>query len=68
VNTARTDRNDHIAKRETARGRRLPAILYAANIAGWVATAISIGVLQLLLLSLLTLPALALYVWRTRRL
>jgi hypothetical protein len=60
-----TDRNDHIARRETALGRRLPAILYAANIAGWVAT---IGVSQLLLLSLLTLPALALYLWRTRRL
>jgi hypothetical protein len=29
-----TDRNDHIARRETALGRRLPAILYAANIAG----------------------------------
>jgi hypothetical protein len=63
-----TDRNDHIARRETALGRRLPAILYAANIAGWVATSVAIGVSQLLLLSLLTLPALALYLWRTRRL
>lgn len=62
------DCNDHVAKRQTALGRRLPAILYAVNIAGWVTTAISIGVSQFLLLSLLTLPALALYVWRIRRL
>lgn len=63
----RRDRNDHIAKRNTALGRGLPAIFYAANIAGWVATAVANSVPQYLLLSLLTLPALALYLWRTRR-
>jgi hypothetical protein len=67
VNTARTDRNDHVAKRETALGRWLPAILYAANIAGWVATTVAIVAPQFLLLTLLTLPALAFYLWRTRR-
>lgn len=59
--------NDHIAKRETVLGRFLPAILYAANVAGWVAAAVVIGIPQLLLLSLLTLPALVLYLVRTRR-
>lgn len=60
--------NDRIAKRETALGRFLPAILYGANGAGWVAAAVAIGIPRLLLLSLLTLPALVLYLVRTRRL
>lgn len=65
--TIRAERNDHVVKRETALGRFLPAILYAANIAGWVAVAVAVGIPRLSLLSVLTLPALALYLLRTRR-
>jgi hypothetical protein len=62
------DRNDHIAKRESTLGRWLPATFYVANIASWLATAVTIGSTQFLVLSLFTLPALALYLWRTRNL
>jgi len=61
-------RNDHIAKRESTLGRWLPATFYVANIASWIATAVTIGATRFLLLSLFTFPALALYLWRTRKL
>ena len=66
VQSPRMPRDSHREKRETALARWLPAGLYAANAGGWAITAAAIGHWQLLPLALLTLPALALYLWRTR--
>ena len=56
----------HITVRESLWGRWLPALFYALNIALWCLTAIVFEAWDLLYLALLTLPVLALYIWRTR--
>ena len=58
---------EHVQKRETALGRRFPALLYTLNLLLWVATAVAAGAWEFLWLAILPLPALILYWWRTGR-
>ncbi len=59
-------RGDHVHKRASMRGRVVPAVLYSANVALWVVTAIAAGSFDLLWLVIFPLPALGLYLLRTR--
>lgn len=67
MNTSLEHCSEHVRKRNTAFGRWMPAILYAVNIAGALATAVVVGAGDLLLLVVFPLPAFFLYVWRTRK-
>ena len=58
---------DHVSKRETALGRWLPVSFYSVNFILWIITAIWAGAFNLLRLAILPLPALCLYLLRTRR-
>ena len=60
-------REDHVSKRETPLGRWFPVILYAVNLALWIATGIRVEAWDLLWLAVLALPVLGLYLWTTRR-
>jgi hypothetical protein len=60
-------REDHVSKRETPLGRWLPVILYAVNLALWIAIGIGVEAWDLLWLTVLALPVLGLYLWTTRR-
>jgi hypothetical protein len=62
-----TLREDHVSKRETRLGRWFPVILYAANLAFWIAAGIGVEAWDLLWLVVLALPVLGLYLWTTRR-
>ncbi len=57
---------EHVLKRDTLFARWMPAILYAINIVGALATAIVVGATELLYLVVFALPAIILYMWRTR--
>ena len=52
--------------RETAVGRWTPVVLCVVNVAGAVATAVAVDATELLHLAVLPLPAVVLYLWRTR--
>jgi len=52
----------HISKRESVWGRWLPVIFYALNVTLWVLTGIIYEAGNLLYLTILTLPALVLYI------
>ena len=56
----------HVARRESALGRWLPAALYSMNVSLWVLTCILFQAWDLLHLAILAIPALVLYLWRTR--
>ncbi len=56
----------HTAARESLWGRWLPAFFYTLNVILWVLTGAIFEAWDLLYLALLTIPALAFYVWRTR--
>lgn len=56
----------HIARRESLWGRWVPVVFYGLNVALWFLTGIVFEARDLLYLTVLALPALALYVWRTR--
>ena len=58
---------DHISKREIPLGWWLPVCFYSVNFALWIITAIQAGVWPLLWLAVLPLPALGLYLLRTRK-
>jgi len=58
---------NHISKRETPVGRWLPVALYAVNVILWIITALVAGAWDRLWLAILPLPAVGLYLWRTRR-
>ncbi len=58
---------DHVSKRETPLGRWLPVSVYSANFILWIVTGILAGAWKLLWLAVLPLPALGLYLLRTRR-
>jgi hypothetical protein len=64
---ATTLRKDHVSKRETLLGRWFPVILYAVNLALWIAAGIGVEAWNLLWLAVLALPLLGLYLWTTRR-
>src|SRR5271165_2830038 len=60
---ATTLREDHVSKRETPLGRWFPVILYAVNLALWIAAGIGVKAWDLLWLVVLALPVLGLYLW-----
>lgn len=62
-----TTQQEHISKRETPLGRWLPFCFYSVNFALWIITAIQAGAWDLLWLAVLPLPALGLYLLRTRK-
>ena len=45
----------------------MPVVLYGVNIAGAVATAVTVDAVDLLYLAVIPLPALILYLWRTTK-
>jgi hypothetical protein len=57
---------EHVHKRETFIGRWMPVAFYAVNVILWLDTGIRAGVWELLWLAVVTLPAVGLYLWRTR--
>jgi hypothetical protein len=61
------DAPDHVTKRESARGRWLPIVFYLINISLWIVAGLSAAAWGRLWLVLLTLPALTVYLIRTRR-
>ncbi len=58
----------HVDKRARPWGRWLPAGFYGAIVAIWIGAGIQAQTWELLWQALLAAPALALYLWRTRRL
>ena len=64
---ATTLREDHVSKRETPLGRWFPVILYAVNLALWIAAGIRVEAWDLLWLVVLAFPVLGLYLWTTWR-
>ncbi len=58
---------DHVNKRETPLGRWLPVSFYSVNFILWIVIGILAGAWKLLWLGVLPLPALGLYLLRTRR-
>lgn len=56
----------HVAARSSFPGRWVPAVFYALNVALWFLAGIVFEAWDLLYLVFVTVPALALYVWRTR--
>lgn len=58
---------EHVSKRETPLGRWLPLFFYSVNFTLWIVTAILAKAWGLLWLSVLPLPALSLYLLRTRK-
>jgi hypothetical protein len=64
---ATTRHEGHVSKRETPLGRWFPVILYAVNLALWIAAGIGVRAWNLLWLVVLALPALGLYLWTTWR-
>jgi hypothetical protein len=58
---------EHISKRETPSGRWWPVAFYGLNVVLWIVTGVVFGAWDLLWLAILPLPALALYLYRTRR-
>ena len=64
---ATTLREDHVSKRETPLGRWFPVILYAVNLALWIAAGIGVKAWYLLWLVVLALPVLGLHLWTTWR-
>jgi hypothetical protein len=60
-------KKNHSLKRESLAGRWIPAGFYSANIITWFIIGVISGELALLLLVLFPLPALILYVIRTKR-
>lgn len=56
----------HIAKRESLWGRWTPVVFYSLNVALWFITGVMFEARDLLYLAVLTLPALGLFIWRTR--
>lgn len=64
--TMRSAREAHVAKRERPAGRWAPAAFYLLNVVLWFMTGVVFAAWDLLWLVVLTVPALMLYVWRTR--
>ncbi len=62
-----TTHENHISKRETALGRWLPFCFYSVNFVLWIITGFIAGAWVLLWLAVLPLPALGLYLLRTRK-
>jgi hypothetical protein len=58
---------DHVSKRKTAPGRWLPLSFYSVHLALWIVTGIQAGAWDLLWLAILPLPALGIYLLRTRK-
>ena len=58
---------NHIAKRESRLGRWVPVLFYSVNVILWLITGVVAKAYGLLWLALLPLPALVLYLLRTRR-
>jgi hypothetical protein len=57
----------HATKRETPLGRWAPVMFYGVHWVLWRITGLWTGAWELLWLAVLPLPALGLYLWRTRR-
>jgi uncharacterized membrane protein len=57
---------EHVAKRERVPGRWAPLAFYVLNAMLWFLTGIISEAWDLLWLVVLTIPAIALYLWRTR--
>jgi hypothetical protein len=60
-------RVDHASKRERPLGRWLPVFFYSVNYLLWIVVALEVHAWGLLWLAVFPLPALALYLVRTRR-
>lgn len=60
------DRAAHVAKRASFAGRWAPAAFYLLNVLLWFLTGVVFEAWDLLRLVVLTIPAIALYVWQTR--
>jgi len=58
---------DHVSRRETPPGRWLPFSFYSVNFALWIVTGIQAGAWDLLWLAVLPLPAMGIYLLRTRK-
>lgn len=58
---------DHVSKRETPLGRWLPLSFYSVNFTLWIVTGIQAGAWDLLWLAVLPLPAMGIYLLRTRK-
>ncbi len=57
---------NHIAKRESRLGRWLPILFYSVNVILWFITGVIAKAYVLLWLAILPLPAVVLYLLRTR--
>jgi hypothetical protein len=57
----------HVRKRNAPLGRWGPVVFYTVNWALWLLTGLWAGGWERLWLAALPLPALGLYLWRTRR-
>jgi hypothetical protein len=60
-------RIDHVSRREHTVGRWLPVLFYSVNYALWVVALFETRAWNLFWLAVFPLPALALYLLRTRR-
>ncbi len=58
---------NHVANRESRLGRWVPVLFYSVNIILWLITGVIAKAYVLLWLAILPLPALVLYLLRTRR-
>jgi len=58
---------DHVYLLQTPLGRWFPAVFYSVNLGLWILTAIVVRAWDLLFLAILPVPALVLYIVRTRR-
>ena len=57
----------HVVRRETLPGRWLPVVFYSVNVTLWILTGVLFEFPDLVWLAILPLPALGLYLFRTRR-
>ncbi len=57
----------HVYLKQTKAGRWIPAGFYLVNWGLWILTAVTAGAWHLLYLAVLPVPALAIYLLRTRR-
>jgi hypothetical protein len=61
------EKNSHIDKRNSARGKWLPVVFYLVNLAFWVIGIMQMHVWHLLWLVVFPILPLALYLWRMPR-
>ena len=65
MNSAGENCDEHVARRERFAGRWGSAAFYVLNVLLWFLTGVAFEAWDVLWLVVLTVPAIALYVWRT---